>query len=99
MRELGFPRESEKPTPDGVMQVQHFEWGAIYIDFGGNVLHGELHARWHALNRTRRGSPGPYGYPIDDQQAVAGGQAAFFERGAWWVDGDPRSSADADLVQ
>jgi predicted MPP superfamily phosphohydrolase len=98
-RELGFPRANEKRSPDGVCQVQHFEWGAIYHRFGGTILHGEIYTKWNALNRVQTKSPGPYGYPIDDQQVIAGGEAAFFERGAWWMDGEPGASSKPGFVQ
>lgn len=72
MRELGYPRTDEIP---GTPPRSLFEWGEIYWTqgTGGCAIFGAIHGRY------RQGPA--IGLPITSNIPVAGGQAAFFERG------------------
>ena len=76
-RELGYPTTDEI---QGVPPHSQFEWGEIYWTqgTGGCIIHGPIWGRY-------RQGPG-IGLPITSHIAIAGGEAAFFERGAiFWA--------------
>ncbi|MFI6368717.1 glycoside hydrolase domain-containing protein [Nocardia sp. NPDC050630] len=75
---LGYPITDVTDLEHGV--VQGFQGGALYFQDGRVpvVVRGAIRARWH-----REGSEdGPFGYPVADEEALAGGEARQrFENG------------------
>ncbi len=74
-RDLGYPASDEEPLSGNAMPHSRFEWGAIYWipGTGGCVLYGSLYSQYQRESTV--------GMPITGNVAVAGGQAAYFERG------------------
>ena len=81
-RELGYPTSDEHSSLDGEFPYSNFEWGTIgwVRGTGGVRLFGPLHSQWRALG----GELGTLGHPLIDVTRVAGGRAAWFERGVLW---------------
>lgn len=89
-RELGFPASDHEFTADGQAVAARFEWGTI-VETPGTALvrlFGRAYTAWIAEG----GVLGRLGYPLDDVARVAGGRAAWFERGVVW---HAEGSADA----
>ncbi|MCA6117322.1 metallophosphoesterase [Bradyrhizobium sp. WSM 1738] len=71
-RDLGYPTTDQALVPGTSTPRSRFEWGAIYWTrgSGGAVLFGAL-----------AGYPPGLGLPITGNIPIAGGQAAYFQRG------------------
>lgn len=86
-RELGFPRSDVVATDDGRYDSVTFEWGMI-TDVGGGTpvrMFGAIYDAW----RADGGAFARVGHQILDVAPIAGGQAAWFERGViWHAEGD-----------
>ncbi len=78
-RRFGFPLADERDAP-GNARVSQFEWGAIYWvpGRGGVPLYGRL---YQEFQRARV----HLGLPLAEPASVAGGEAAYFQRGCLWT--------------
>lgn len=76
---LGYPVTDELPTPDGVGRFNHFQAGSIYWSpaTGAHEVHGGIRQAWAGIGWER----GRLGYPVTDEQDIAGGRASDFEHG------------------
>lgn len=75
---LGYPISEVGQLQHG--EVQAFERGAIYRQDGRDpfVVRGAIRARWHRLGSEG----GALGWPVEDERALSGGEAAQrFEHG------------------
>jgi glucose/arabinose dehydrogenase len=82
---LGYPKTSERATPDARGWFNDFQNGAIYASpqFGTHAVLGELYRAW---GRTGYAT-GSLGYPLTDETRTADGLGKFnrFERGSvYW---------------
>lgn len=83
---LGAPEEAQESGPDGG-EYQDFEGGTIYwnSDSGAHIVWGEIREAWEANG----GANGTLGYPVSDEQDIAGGKQSEFTGGTiTWVDGE-----------
>ncbi len=80
-RDLGYPAGDEELISGTSIPCSRFEWGAIYWTpgTGGCVLYGSLGGQF-----ARDPS---VGLPVTGNLAVAGGQAAYFQRGVMFSAG------------
>ncbi|MFF2084627.1 LGFP repeat-containing protein [Nocardia sp. NPDC058176] len=83
---LGAPEEAQESGPEGG-EYQDFEGGTIYwsSDSGAHIVWGEIREAWEANG----GANGTLGYPVSDEQDIAGGKQSEFTGGTiTWVDGE-----------
>jgi uncharacterized protein with LGFP repeats len=75
---LGYPISDEARAPGGG-RFNFFQRGAIFwrADLGAFEVHGTIYQRWSALRRE----VGLLGYPVANEQAMAGGAMSRFEHG------------------
>ena len=74
---LGLPTTDELACPDGRGRRQDFQAGGVWWTptTGAHEVHGRILQAWVARGAER----GQAGYPVSDEQAVAGGRASDFE--------------------
>jgi aldose sugar dehydrogenase len=77
---LGYPTTDERGTPDGVGRFNHFQRGSIYWTpgTGAHEVRGDIRDAWARSGWER----GQLGYPVSDEQPVAGGARSDFQRGS-----------------
>ncbi|HVG13250.1 MAG TPA: metallophosphoesterase, partial [Flavisolibacter sp.] len=76
-RELGFPNSDESNTADGYRRVSYFERGAIYWNFGGVRVHGEIFKKYQSLGEVT----GSLGYPVSSNMRRGQLTVCYFEFG------------------
>jgi glucose/arabinose dehydrogenase len=82
----GYPRSSEKATPNGRGRYTNFQNGGIYWlpGTGSRSIHGAIYQTWKALGYEK----GPLGFPITDERITPDGAGRYnhFEGGSvYWT--------------
>ncbi len=77
---LGYPMTDELKTPDTIGRFSVFERGSVYWkpETDAHAVYGRIRDAW----RDTGWEAGPLGYPIADEEPIAGGRKSTFENGS-----------------